>query len=52
MILSVNVPTHDIRESVDITPESDLPGLNGLGIELALNGLKGINGLVPESSQE
>ena len=37
--LSLNVHPHDVRESVDVTPESDLPPLNDLGPELSLNGI-------------
>ena len=42
-IISVNVFPHDTSESLDITLESGLPGLNVLGPESALNGLKGLN---------
>ena len=37
--LSLNVHPRDVRESVDVTPESDLPPLSALGPELSLNGI-------------
>ena len=37
---------------MDVTSESDIPGMNALGIELALNSLYDINDPVPVLSQE
>ena len=37
-ILSINVRPRDVSESVNVTPESGIPVLKGLGPELALNG--------------
>ena len=51
-IPSVNVCHRDVRSSVYITPDSDLPVLNGLGPESSLNGLNGLNGRRIESGQE
>ena len=45
--LSINVHPRDVREFVDATLESDEPGMNGLGPELALNGLNGLNVIGP-----
>ena len=50
--MSINFRPHDVIESVDVTSESGLPGLNGLGSESDLNGLNGLNKLGSESSQE
>ena len=44
-IMSVNVCPRDVIDSVNVTSESGLPGLNGVGIESSLNGLNGFNGL-------
>ena len=44
--LPVNVCCSEVKESVDVTSESDRPGMNGLGLELTLNCLNGINGLM------
>ena len=45
-ILPANVHPCDVRDSMDLTSKSGLPGLNGLTPESALNVLNGINGLV------
>ena len=37
---------------MDVTKESGLPSMNGLGPELALNVLNGLNGFDPELAQE
>ena len=50
--LSVNVCPRDIRESVGVTPDSDLPGVNGIGQELYLKGMNDLNGIGLESDQE
>ena len=49
--LPVNGFPHDVRKSVDATPDSDLTGMNGIGTEYSLNGLNELNGLGTESSQ-
>ena len=51
-ILSINVCPCDVRESVDVTPESDLTDLNSLNTESALNVLNSLNGIGLKSSQE
>ena len=51
-ILCANFCPCDVRESVDVTPESDIPVLNVLGTESSLHGLNGPNCLGPESAQE
>ena len=50
--MSISVHPRAVRKFVDVTSESGLPGLNGLGTESALDGLNGINGLGTESDQE
>ena len=50
--LSVNIHTFDVRYSLDVTPESSLHGLNGLGTELVFSGLNVLNDLGPELAQE
>ena len=44
-ILSVNIHPRDVRESVKVTSESDIPGLNGLGLEFSMNSLNGLKKL-------
>ena len=44
-IMSVNVCPRDVIDSVNVTSESGLPSLNGVGTESSLNGLNGFNGL-------
>ena len=51
-IPSVNVCHRDVRSSVYITPDSDLPVLNGLGPESSPNCLNGLNILGLELAQE
>ena len=46
--LSINVRPCDVQEPVEILLYSDIPGLNGLGMELYLNGLNRINCLGSE----
>ena len=41
--LSIIVHPCDVREYVDVISESGIPGMNGLGPELALNGLNDLN---------
>ena len=50
--LSIKIRPCDVQESVDILLDSNIPGLNGLGMELYLNGLNGINCLGSELYQE
>ena len=46
-IMFVNICPLEVRDSVDVTLESGLPGLNVLGPELSLNGMNGLNVLGP-----
>ena len=44
--LPINLYPRYFRESVDVTPESSLPRMNGLTPESAMNGLNSLNGLM------
>ena len=44
-ILPVNVCSSDVIDSVDVTSESNIPGLNVIGPELTLNGVNGLNAI-------
>ena len=50
--LPVNVFPLDVKEYVDVTPESDLPGMNGIGTESFLNGINELHGLGTKLAQE
>ena len=46
-ILSINVCPCDVRDSMFITSDSVIPGMNGLVPESALNGLNSLNVIGP-----
>ena len=51
-IMSVNFCPRDVKESTDVTSESGIPGINGIGQESYLNGMNDLNVLGAESVQE
>ena len=44
--LSINVFSRNLRDSVGVTSESGITGMNELGMEMSLNGMNVLNGLV------
>ena len=44
--LSINVFSRNLRDSVGVTSESGITGMNELGTEVSLNGMNVLNGLM------
>ena len=49
--LYINVSPCDVKESANVRPDSDLTGMDGIGMESSQNGLNGLNGLGPNQSR-